>query len=81
MSEPLNSQSEASNECVAEPAAEVVATPAEEAMVPSHLRDYQHTFETMSLESSSLFILSSPPGCRWTGVFRRTSGGAEAGSV
>lgn len=79
MSEPLSSQSEASNECVAEPAAEVVATPAEEAMVPS--RDYQHTFETMSLESSSLFILSSPPGRRWTGVFRRTSGRAEAGSV
>lgn len=42
MSEPLNSQSEASNESVAEVVAEVVAAPAEEAMVPSHLRDYEH---------------------------------------
>lgn len=62
MSEPLNSQSEASNESVAEvvaePAAEVVATPADEAMVPSHLRDYEHTFETTGLESSRL---SCPP--------------------
>lgn len=61
MSEPLNSQSEASNESVAESVAdvvaEVVATPTDEAMVPS-LCDYEHPFESMSLESS---CLSCPP--------------------
>lgn len=52
MSEPLNSQSEASNESVVESVAEVVATAAEEATVPSHLRAYERLLETESLESS-----------------------------
>lgn len=39
MSEPLNSQSEALDESIAEPVAEAAASPAGEGMVLSHIHD------------------------------------------